>query len=270
MRTSLIISVYNRPDFLDPILCSIARQTVLPDEVIVSEDGELPAMAQVTNHWSTRWPRGSTLRHVTQEDRGNRKPRAMNNAIRASTGDYVLFIDGDCVLRRDYVADHLALREPDAFLTGRRVELSPKASKWLTSERIATGVLDTAPWPLLLDSMVGETKHLEQFFRVPLVLRERFGLNRVHDIRACNLSVHREHLFKVNGFDNTYSGAYGEDSDLELRLRFAGIRMKGIRGAAIQYHLWHPTQTHDPTNQTRLDALKKRGTFVTDNGIAQL
>lgn len=194
----------------------------------------------------------------------------MNNAIRASSGDYILFVDGDCVLRRDYVADHLKLREDDAFLTGRRVELSPKASQWLTSERISSGALDSTPWPLLLDSVFGETKHFEQFFRIPLALRGPFGLNRVHDIRACNLSVHRKHLLKVNGFDNTYSGAYGEDSDLELRLRFAGIKMKGIRGAAIQYHLWHQPQTHDLTNQDRLDALKKRGTFLTENGLAEL
>jgi glycosyltransferase involved in cell wall biosynthesis len=269
VTVSLIISIYNSPDFLDRVLSSVARQTVMPEEVIVSEDGEFPANRGVVQQWHSRWPKNSKLIHLRQRDQGNRKPLAMNKAVAISLGDYLIFIDGDCVLRRDFVSDHILFANEKSFLTGRRVELSPKASTYLTRERIDSGYLDTIPWALLFDALFGRTHHGGRFFRVPVFLRKILGRDKILDIRGCNFSVHRKHLVAINGFTNDFSGAYGEDTDAEYRLKYLGLEMKSLRGAAVQYHLWHPYQTKDTGNQERLKDLLAHPEARTSNGLAE-
>jgi len=267
MTSSLIISIYNSPEFLDRVLASIVRQIVMPTEVIVSEDGNFVANQGVVNQWQKKWPKNSKLLHLTQRDDGNRKPLAMNKALALSLGEYLVFIDGDCVLRRDFVAEHLRYASKDSFLTGRRVELSLKATEFLTLDRINRGYLDKIPWHLLYDSIFGETFTLSRFFKTPRIFRKLFGRDRVNGIRGCNFSVHKKNLVAINGFNNDFSGAYEEDTEVEWRLKYLGIKMKSVRGAAIQYHLWHPQQTRDPQNQTRLQALMAHQEPRTPNGL---
>jgi len=269
LKVCLIISIYNSPDFLDKVLSSVIRQKRIPDEVIVSEDGEFVANEGVIKQWQSHWPTSSTLFHVKQRDDGNRKPLAMNKALATTVCDYIVFIDGDCVLRRDFISDHIQHSSINFFLTGRRVELSPEASKFLTKEKISSGYLEKIPWFLLWDSIFGKTHHLGRFFRIPGFLRVPLKRDLIADIRGCNFSVHRKHLVAINGFANDFSGAYGEDTEVEYRLKFRGVKIKSIKGAAIQYHLWHPTQTKDPINQERLKELANRPLERVANGLAE-
>jgi GT2 family glycosyltransferase len=241
----------------------------MPDEVIVSEDGEFSGNQGVVKQWLSKWPGNSKLFHTKQRDDGNRKPLAMNKALASTENEYVIFIDGDCVLRRDFIADHILYSDEKYFLTGRRVELSPKASNFLTREKINSGYLDGIPWFLFIDSVFGSTHHLGRFFRTPHLLRGVLKRDTVLDIRGCNFSVHRKHLVAINGFANDFSGAYGEDTEAEYRLKFHGLKMKSIKNAAIQYHLWHPTQTKDPVNQERLKELALRPMSRISNGLVE-
>ncbi len=265
MKISLLVSTYRNPRFLELVLESICRQDHPVDEVLVCEDGAALENRAVVSEYARRLP----LRHVTQLDRGNRKPIVQNKGILAATGDYLILVDGDCVLRGDFVRAHVELAGPDRFLTGRRVELSPAATRALSAERIRAGYLDGWPWALYRDALFGETQSLGRFFRTPGFLRGVLGRNRVDDIRGCNFSVAREALVAINGFSNDFSGAYGEDSDVEYRLKFHGLRMASCKGAAIQFHLWHPTQTKDAENQTRLQAVLEAGVARAANGLAE-
>jgi glycosyltransferase involved in cell wall biosynthesis len=229
------------------ILESILRQSVRPTEVIVSEDGCDPSMKACVEEWKLRIPQ---LLHLTQADQGNRKPRAMNQAIRAAKGDYLVFIDGDCVLRHDFIEDHLSEADENCFLAGRRVELSPKISASLNPKLI-------------------ETHRFGRLIKSPRWFRRRFQ-GSVADIRGCNFSVHKKHLMAINGFSNFFSGAYGEDSDVEYRLKFLGLKMKSLRGCAIQFHVHHPGQNHDPKNQVLLQKVLQSGNPRTTDGIAEL
>ncbi len=267
MTVSLIITIYKSTDFLNRVLESVKRQTVKPIEVIVTEDGEFAENAKLITKWQTSL--GAPLIHLTQKDIGNRKPIALNKAIARATGEYLVFIDGDCILRHDFIGDHLEMADEKSFITGRRVELSSRASEYLTAERIASGYLDHFPARLWMDALFGETHNLGRFFKTPKFLRGLLAREEIDDIRGCNFSVHKKHMIAINGFGNDFSGAYGEDSDVEYRLKFLGLKMKSIKGAAIQYHLWHKTQVKDQENQGRLAQVLKSGQARTNNGLTE-
>ena len=263
MKCSLIITIYKSTAALNCVLESVKRQTVKPMEVIVTEDGEFDQNRQLLLQWKEKL--GIPLVHLTQ----NRKPLALNKAILKAQGDYLIFIDGDCLLREDFVASHVEMADEQSFLTGRRVELSEKAARLLTPERIASGYLDFLPLRLYWDALFGETHHLGRFFKTPKVLRRLLDRGSVDDIRGCNFSVHKKHLVAINGFGNHFSGAYGEDSDVEYRLKFLGLQMKSNKGSAIQFHLWHKTQTKDEGNQVLLQEVLRKGQARTDNGLQE-
>lgn len=267
MRTTLIISTYKTPDFLNRVLESVFRQSQLPDQIIVTEDGEDSKNRELLTIWKSRF--AVPFLHLTQKDIGNRKPLALNKAVLNATEDYLIFIDGDCVLRNDFIRCHLKAADPRCFLTGRRVELSARATNFLTAEKISEGYLERIPLRLLWDSVFGDTQYLGRFFRTPLWLRKTLKQDVVHDIRGCNFSVFRDAMKAINGFGNDFSGAYGEDSDVEIRLKFLGLKMKSVKGDAIQYHLWHKTQIKDQTNQERLRNVTLRGQARTENGLEE-
>lgn len=268
LKVSLIIAVYERADFLSLVLESLKRQSLMPFEVIITEDGQSSAIRQAVAGFSAL--NILPVVHVHQHDAGNRKPLALNRAIAASRGDYLVFIDGDCVLQKDFIQAHVDLSEDKAFLTGRRIELSQSASQQVTPEAIAHGYLDGYPLPIIWDGVFGETRGWKRMFKTPRALRGLLKRDEIDDIRGCNFSVAKKHLVAINGFCNDFSGAYGEDSDVEYRLKFLGLKMKGNKGAAIQYHLWHPEQKKDLENQKLLKALEESKNPVTPNGLAQI
>ena len=267
MKISLVLSTYKSPRFLECVLESLLRQTRAPFEVLVAEDGEFTPNRQVIEKYRSQIP--FRLQHITQADIGNRKPLILNKAILKSEGDYLLFVDGDCVLRKDFIAAHFELACEKSFLTGRRVELSETATNLVTPELVSNGYLDGWPLRLMWDSVVGQTDSLGRFFKTPRALREIFRQNKVHDIRGCNFSVHKRNLVAINGFGNDFSGAYGEDSDVEIRLKLLGLEMKSVKGAAIQFHLWHKVQEKDLSNQARLSALALSQNARTPNGLSE-
>ncbi|NCN26465.1 glycosyltransferase [bacterium] len=267
MIVSLIISVYKRADFLEKVLASVLHQSRMPEEVIICEDGQSSEIRQIVQHWGPRL--STSVLHITQEDIGNRKTLCVNKGIAKASGDYIVTIDGDCVLHKDFIVQHILHSDVNHFLTGRRVELSEKASELLTSDQIERGYLNGTPVALFLDAITGDTHHLGRFFMTPKFLRRILTQNEIHDIRGCNFSVHKEHLVAVNGYNNEFSGAYGEDSDLEYRLRNLGLKMKSVKGAAIQYHLWHKEQMHDPENQEKLKETLQKKIIEAPNGLKE-
>ena len=94
-RTTVVITTYNWPQALRCALAALARQKVLPDEVIVADDGSDDATRTLLQTIARDFP--VPLRHSWVEDRGFRVALARNRAIAACSGDYVLLLDGDMV-----------------------------------------------------------------------------------------------------------------------------------------------------------------------------
>jgi len=126
-KASVIISVYDNPRFLNLVLDSLKLQTEQNFEIIISEDGENKAMKELVE----KYPFENDYQHITQKDTGWQKNKALNNAIRHAKADWLIFIDGDCVLHPRFVEMHLRFAGEKVILAGKRVKLDPKTSVFL-------------------------------------------------------------------------------------------------------------------------------------------
>ncbi|AXS78707.1 glycosyltransferase family 2 protein [Dechloromonas sp. HYN0024] len=251
MRLSLIVTTYNRPDALRAVLLSLAAQTDSGFEVLVADDGSRPETAAAIADAAIDFP--VPLVHLWQTDDGFRAAAARNLAVAASGGDYLVFIDGDCVLRPDFVARHRALAEAGWFVAGNRILLG----KDFTINALL------APYPRLhFDSRLawlgrrlsGAINRWLPLCFVPGQGWRKSQPNRWKGARTCNLAIWRSDFDSVNGFDEAFQGWGHEDADLAIRLLHAGVRRKDGRFATAVLHLWHHENDRSnlPENERRL------------------
>lgn len=269
VRASLFVTTYEMPRHLELVLAALERQSTRDFELILCDDGSGPETQGVIEAYRKRLPVPMT--HVWQEHQGFRKCRILNEGLRKSRGETMIFLDGDCVPHKDYVRDHLEQQESGRYLAGRRVELGPDLSAKLTVERVRQGFFDW-PRPALIASVFKkDTEHLQRSFRVPFApLREKLGMNRIDDMKGCNYSVSRTALVdELNGFDEAYEGYGREDTDVELRLQNLGLKIKSMKGLAIQFHVWHPRREFTPANDSRLEELKRNGRVRCEQGFSR-
>jgi GT2 family glycosyltransferase len=265
-KASLFLSTYEMPRHLELVCAALERQSEPDFEVLFCDDGsgeetrliidEFMALSQVH------------ARHFRQEHQGFRKCRILNQAAREARGQTYIFLDGDCVPHKDFIRDHIANQEAGFYLAGRRVELGPKISANLTPSEVKEGFFD---WPhpkLIASALQGETEFLNRAFRIPwLGVRQFLKMDRVADLKGCNYSIPRQALEAINGFDEKYEGYGREDTDVELRLQNLGLRIKSLKGVALQFHVWHPRRDFTPGNDTRLEDLKKSGRVRCAQGL---
>jgi len=232
---SVIVSTYNREDALDAVLRSLSHQTDRHFEIIVADDGSGPATAGVVRAWAAK--AAVPVRHVWHEDRGFRLAEIRNRAILASTGAYVIFIDGDCIARPAFVAAHRGLAESGWFVTGTRILLSPD----LTSRILKQG-LEPESWGLphwLVRRARREVNRVTPLMELPLGAVRKATAARWRGARGSNMAFWRKDLEQVDGFDTSFQGWGREDSDIFIRLIRAGIGRKDARYATGVLHLWH-------------------------------
>lgn len=233
---SVIVSTYNRPEALRAVLAGMGGQTDRRFEVIVADDGSGPETAAVVTEVASSG--AVPIRHVRHEDRGFRLSRIRNLAVREARGDYLIFVDGDCVPRLDFVAAHRWLAEPGWFVRGTRASLTEA----LTDRTLAQG-LQVHRWSLvrwLWATAVRDLKDPSPLPRWPLqALRKRVPL-RWRGAQTCNLGVWMEDYLAVDGLDESYEGWGMDDADLAVRLIRSGCFRKEGKFATAVLHLWHP------------------------------
>jgi glycosyltransferase involved in cell wall biosynthesis len=232
---SIILTTYNREDALDAVLRSLATQFDRDFEIIVADDGSGPTTKAVIDEWRPHFAHG--LIHAWHEDDGFRAAEARNRAIKASHGWYCIFLDGDCIVRRDFVAQHRALAEQGWFVSGNRVLLSPALTLDVLQRKLT---LET--WPLtrwLAQRLAGGVNRIAALLTLPLGPLRKLRPKQWTGIRSANLAVWRADLDAVDGFDADYRGWGKEDSDIVVRLLRAGVRRKDGNFATGVLHLWH-------------------------------
>ena len=250
---SLIVSTYNRPDALGAVLRSLARQTDRNFEIVVADDGSGPQTREVVTNWTPRI--GVPLSHVWQEDRGFRLAEIRNRAIAASAGGYLIFLDGDCIARPDFVATHRRLGEPGYFVGGNRVLLSRMLTEAILADDLEPEVWPLASWAVFRAR--GQINRLMPLLRLPLgALRKRLG-TEWEGVRGGNFAFFRADLDKVDGFETSFVGWGLEDSDIVIRMIRAGVKRKDGRFATGVLHLWHEDadRSQFDANQEKLDEL---------------
>jgi glycosyltransferase involved in cell wall biosynthesis len=233
---SVIVATYQRADALEAVLRSLASQTDREFEVVIADDGSGTETAQVIGKWSGQMP--VPLRHVWHEDLGFRLAEIRNRAIRVSKGAYCIFLDGDCVVRRNFVAAHRRLAQRGWFVTGNRVLLSSAFT-----QQVLRNHLDLHRWGVerwIAARLFGRVNRLAPLMRLPLGPLRKLEAKRWRGARGSNMAFWREDLERVDGFDATFNGWGREDSDIFVRMIRTGVRRKDGRFATGVLHLWHP------------------------------
>ncbi|MEV4517744.1 glycosyltransferase family 2 protein [Dactylosporangium sp. NPDC049525] len=213
MKVSVILPCYNAGPALGRCLAALRRQELGGGhalEVIVVDDGSTDGTAALVDGLEP----GLDLRYVHQpRTAASGRSAARNIGIGHATGDLVVMLDPDHVFPPDFVARHAGHHErrPDLVVLGPRHRL---------------GDADTGPEAFLRDWSFASLPPPRD---VRLMVLARLGADLDdlatcwHYAFSCNLSVRREHLLAVGGFDVGFAGWGLEDSELGYRLRRHGL-----------------------------------------------
>jgi len=268
VKISVIVTTYNRPDALAAVLEGLLIQTDRDFEVLVADDGSTEETAELIRGFQAR--ASFRLAHIWQEDLGFRAAAARNRALAAAEGDYIVFIDGDCVPPDDFVAYHRKLAEPGWFLAGNRLMLMQDFSEAVLREK--TPIHRWTVWDWLRARWQRHILRVLPLIRLPNwgPLRKLFP-TRWEGAKTCNLSAYRADLLQVNGLDESYTGWGLEDSDLVIRLIRAGVLHKSARFSAPLFHLWHREndRSHLEENKRRLDEVLQSRHIRAKQGVDQ-
>ena len=270
MQISVVFTTYNSPRWLEKVVWGYECQHFKEFELVIADDGSDHETGELIER--LRGDTGLPIRHVWHADKGFRKCRILNKAIVQARYEYVVFTDGDCIPRSDFLAEHAAHAERGCFLSGSYFKLPMTTSEAITRDDIASGRCFDLDW-LKAHGLKPGRKHR----KLRTSKRAARWLNRLTltrcNLKGSNASVWRDDLLRVNGFDERMQWG-GLDRELGVRLRNAGIRPKHVRYNAICIHLDHSRGYADPelvaqNRALRLDS-ERSGRVATDYGIAQL
>jgi len=266
INTSIIISVYNKADYLKLVIAGLERQTFRDFEVILADDGSDSSFTSEVEKLSRQldYP----LIHLWQSDDGFRKNKILNRAVLASNSDYLIFIDGDCVPHKEFVKEHFENRKDKVCLTGRRVNLSEKITNMLTAENVKDGFLEREYFKLFADGIFGNSTDVEKgFYFKNNFIRNYFNIKK-RGLLGCNFSIYKNELLAINGFDERYVyPSIGEDSDVQYRLELNNVGINSLNNIAVQYHLYHKIQPRNEANLKLFELVKSSKISFTPYGI---
>ncbi|MEP6644033.1 MAG: glycosyltransferase [Acidobacteriaceae bacterium] len=259
---SIIIGTYNDLDILEASLASFAVQSFRNFEIVIADDGSSQDYAPILAAWSPRFTHG--IQHVTHKKHGFRKARVLNRAIRVSRFEHLIFVDMDCLPRRDFIANHLAHLRPGAVIAGRRVHLNREVIP--TPTDILERGLGFDPLTLLKLWLKGKARVIEHGISLPF-----FYESSNNSLQGSNFSVCKTDLEAVNGFNEEFEGWGKEDMELGLRFQLSGVRVRNLRNRVIQYHLLHQQQPSDnPASDRIYERTKALRTVQAERGLAQI
>ena len=226
MTVSLIISTYNWPRALYLCLDSVMQQSVLPDEILIADDGSGMETRDVVRHFERISP--VPVRHIWHEDRGFRVAAIRNKAIAASRCDYLIQIDGDLILQRNFIQDHIAFAKEGHYVAGSRGIITEALTRKVLSGEITS-----------LSALSRGVRNSNNVVRIPLMAYLYRTLGPSRFVKGCNMAFWRSDLIRVNGYDEEFRGWGGEDSELATRLNNSGVRQRCMKLPGIVFHLYH-------------------------------
>ncbi|MBA1438791.1 MAG: glycosyltransferase [Epsilonproteobacteria bacterium] len=270
MKVSVIVTVYKNTIALKLILDALRRQTYKEFEVVVAEDDQDDAMKVLLAQYDDL-----NILHVSHEDKGMRKNIIQNKALAKANGEYLIFIDGDCIPYSTFIEGHVILAEEKTVLSGRRVNLDEVVSNDLRNNKYTSIYLEQNYWRFFRLMRDKTVKYEQGIYLNPKgVIYNKFIKNskRNVSILGCNFSCFKSDFMAINGFDESYAGtALGDDTDLDWRFRAYGCSLKSCKNVANVFHLYH--EVFDRGEATdRLVLMKQRekdNLFICQKGVDQ-
>ncbi|MBP5244415.1 MAG: glycosyltransferase family 2 protein [Succinivibrio sp.] len=268
MLISVIVTTYNRPDALSLILKSFNYQTDRNFEVIVADDGSGKETRKIINRMiiDSNYP----ITYVWQEDEGFRLSQIRNRASLKAKGDYLIFLDGDCIPRPSFIEIHRKLAQKGFLVAGNRISLSEQFTQTVLDKEEKIWNYSLLEW-IKVFSQKGIDR-LHPLFVFPYFDSLRNLKDNWKKVRGCNFALFKEDYFKVNGCDCSYEGWGYEDSDLAIRLIRSGLKIKSGRYATGVFHLYHREndRTSETENLNKLNDVLNSDRIKAENGIDQL
>ena len=236
LSVTLLVTTYNRPRALELCLDSILKQTRLPEEIVIADDGSGAPTKDVIEHYQQIF--NIPIIHVWQPDEGFQLSKIRNRAIAAASQNYIIQIDGDILAHPRFVEDHLYYAAPRSCVCPRRARLTPAVTQQWEAGTVPAFVF----WPLTRQYAKENLYALRSRFLCNLTIRLIADFRTGPHIMGANMSYWRQDAIEVNGFDESYTTWGLEDLDFSLRLRHAGVTLKCLRFAANEFHLYHPSE----------------------------
>ena len=256
---TLVASTYNWPEALELLLLSVLNQSVLPNEVIIADDGSGEDTKNLIENFKKTFP--VPLVHIWQEDLKNRKSRIMNKAIAAAKYDYIVEIDGDIILNKHFIEDHLAYAQKGHYLFGSRVNIQEKLLPELFSKK-----------NIDFNFFSKGIKKRSRTIRIPFLMNFAKSVDKCSKkLRGCNMSFWKEDFIKINGYNESIVGWGMEDSEMIQRLHNIAIKGKRLKYTGIVYHIYHKEQSRNnvPVNsEIENQTIKNKLTSV-EKGVDQ-
>ncbi|TNJ43176.1 glycosyltransferase family 2 protein [Tamlana fucoidanivorans] len=237
MTSALIITTYNWPEALELVLKSVKLQEVFPTEVIIADDGSSSETKELIEAFAKEFP--VPLKHVWHEDKGFRKSGILNLAISKTKADYIIQLDGDCIMHKKFIKDHLQSVESNTYLYGSRVNVQEDFLSILFKKKIVK-------FSYFSKGIKKRNRNLHIPFLGSLIYKKSNKLSR--KLRGCNLSYWKSDFIKVNGYNENMTGWGREDSELIIRIINSGILGKRMKFKAIIYHIWHKESSKTKLN----------------------
>jgi glycosyltransferase involved in cell wall biosynthesis len=267
MKVSVIITTYNAVDWLQKVLIGYSVQTECDFEIVIADDGSTFETKELLSQFSTKFK--NPIVHVWQEDQGFQKTKILNKAILKSNSNYLIFTDGDCIPRKDFIEMHLKHRESGYFLSGGYFKLPLTISKLISETDIINSNcfqlnwLKTNGFKLTFKSIkLTNNKFLAQFMNWVTPTKRSWN--------GHNSSGWKKDILAINGFNNDLQYG-GEDREMGERLFNNGMLSKQIRYSAICVHLDHSRGYSSPEiwkKNNDIRAFNKKNTIIrTENGI---
>jgi glycosyltransferase involved in cell wall biosynthesis len=254
LKISVIISTYNWKEALKLCLDSLRTQSVKDFEVIIADDGSNSATRELIEKEKITFP--VPIEHVWHEDDGCRKTIINNKAIHIAKSDYLIFIDGDCILQPDFLERHLSLKQEDSMVTGSRI---------LLGAEITQELLQVGNWNF--DQFKSKSIRLRLTGRInkvlPLFIKRGDGLWRNYKefiwrrIKGCNMACWKKDALAIEGFDEILTGWAHEDADFVFRLQNNGINRKSGSWSTEVLHLFHKVRDQS-NNEESTRRLKQK------------
>ena len=240
---SVIVTTYNKANELDLVLCGLSLQKTHPVEILIADDGSDEKTKSIVNKWIEL--SSTPIKHIWHEDQGNRKLKICNRAANESSGNYLIFLDGDSIPHHLWVNDHIKSAKPKTVLCGRRVRLGPNISKTIDFDYVKSRKLEKIFGPTLSSALRKDTKRFMHGIRLPKKLARCFHLTE-RRLMGVNFSLYKSLFEEVGGYVDNTSKFYKskerrrEDAQLELELLRLGAARYPLINQGIVYHLYHP------------------------------
>ncbi|WP_256010768.1 glycosyltransferase family 2 protein [Desertivirga xinjiangensis] len=226
---SLVISTYNWPEALELCLKSLLAQTKLPDEVLIADDGSSLATKDVVEKYKVLFP--VAVHHIWHEDNGFQLAKIRNKAIAAAKGEYVIQIDGDQILHKKFIQDHLRFAKPCTFVRASRAYMNKRLSEQLLKNKTTNVSCFNKGLSNVLSAV-----HVQ--FLWPL-FEYKYKAKEVIEIHGSNMAFWRADAIRVNGYNETFEGWGPEDKEFIVRLMHSGIQKRFLKLGAIAFHIYH-------------------------------